>query len=159
MADYLAAVAHWTKPVPNYAVLQGATGGASGVNQAQCRDGTAAQSTCLPLVLLFVVEGDEDHVHVGHSATAFLTVIADPHCSFNDTVVVLVGSDLATAIPFALPTTVFQCLAANRVHNAAHLTGPACHPAVPQVIRTGPHAGGAVDTNKYRVRPVFIPPS
>ena len=78
--------------------------------------------------------------------------------AFNGHVVVLVGSDLATAVPYALPATGFSRLIDNRAHTAAHLTGPLCHGAAPRVVRTGPHAAGTADTDEYRARPVFVVP-
>ena len=51
-------------PVPDYTALQGVIGGAALSNQAVCKDAVTAQLTRSPLVVLFVVQGDEDHVHV-----------------------------------------------------------------------------------------------
>ena len=70
--------------------------------------------------------------------------------------IVLVGSDLATSVPYALPANAFTQMADNQAHTSAHLTGPACHAAHPQVIRTGPHAAGTPNADDYRVRPVFV---
>ena len=91
---HLADPTKWTEFVPSYGVLQAATGGASTASAAECKDAIAAQSTRSPIVLAFVLQGDEDHIHIGHSATAFPRCIADPTCPFNGTMVVLVGADL-----------------------------------------------------------------
>ena len=77
---------------------------------------------------------------------------------FNSNVIVLVGSDLVTAVPYALPASAFQRMASQRAHNSTHLTGATCHAGVPQVLRTGPHGAGTADTDEYRVRAVFVPP-
>ena len=61
-------------------------------------------------------------------------------------------------VPYALPASAFQRLADNRAHTAAHLVGPVCHTAHPQVVRTGPHAPGAANTDEYRVCAVFVAP-
>ena len=156
--DFLADAAQWTVPDPDYAALQAVIGGASTANQTACKDAVIAQSTRSPLVVLFVVEGDEDHIHIGHSASAFPTDLLDPACPFNNNVVVLVGNDLATSVPYVLPVGAFSRMASQRAHNSAHLTGAHCHAAVPQVLRTGPHAAGTADTDDYRVRAVFVPP-
>ena len=86
--DHLADAARWTVPVPDYVALQGVIGGAALSNQTVCKDAVAAQSTHSPLVVLFVVQGDEDHVDIGHSATAFPTDPLDAGCPFNNHVVV-----------------------------------------------------------------------
>ena len=78
--------------------------------------------------------------------------------SFQQPFIVLVGSNLATVVPYALPAAAFSRLNDNRAHTSAHLAGPLCHAAAPRVTRTGPHAAGTADTDDYRVRPVFVIP-
>ena len=68
------------------------------------------------------------------------------------------GSDLATAVPYALPANAFLRLNDNRAHTSAHLAGPNAHAAAPRIIRTGPHAAGTPDTDEFCVRPVFVVP-
>ena len=75
--DHLADPTKWTEFVPSYGVLQAATRGASTASAAECKDAVAAQSTRSPIVLAFVLQGDEDHIHIGHSATAFPRCITD----------------------------------------------------------------------------------
>ena len=87
--DHLADAARWTVPVPDYVALQGVVGGAAPSNQTACKDAVTAQSTRSPLVILFVVQGDEDHIHIGHSATAFPTDLLDPACPFNNHTIVI----------------------------------------------------------------------
>ena len=144
--------------MPDYVALQGVVGGAAPSNQTACKDAVTAQSTRSPLVVLFVVQGDEDHIHIGHSATAFSTDLLDPVCPFNNHVIVLAGSDLATSVPYALPAAAFTRMADNRSHTSAHLAGPHCHAAAPQVIRTGPHGARTADTDDCRMRPIFVVP-
>ena len=156
--DHLADAAQWTVPVLDYVALQGVIGGAAPSNSTVCKDAITAQSTFSPLVVLFVVQGGEDHIHIGHSATAFPTDLLDLACPFNNHLIVLVSSDLTTSVPYALPAAAFTRMADNRAHTSAHLARPHCHAAAPQVIRTRPHAAGTADTDDYHVQPVFVVP-
>ena len=72
--------------------------------------------------------------------------------------IVLVGANLATAIPVALPKTAFRRLTDNAAHSDAHLTGAACHAAVPQLVCTGPQVIGDPDTNHFQAHPVLVLP-
>ena len=64
-----------------------------------------------PIVVAFVVKGDEDHVHVGHSPTMYpanLTSVSP----FDNLVVVLLGNDVNSSTPLALLASSFARLAA-----------------------------------------------
>ena len=71
-----------------------------------------------PVVVAFVVKGDEDHVHVGHSPTM---CPADPTSvsPFDNLVIVLLGNDVDSSTPLALPASAIACVATVRALDVA----------------------------------------
>ena len=97
-----------------------------------------------PVTVAFVVKGDEDHVHVGHSPSMYP---ADPTSvsPFDNLVVVLLGNDINSATPLVLPASSFARPAGVRTLDVATIVGATVHGAAPAVLRSGLH--GARETN------------
>ena len=71
IGPFLGDAANWTQPSPDYAVMQNAVGAASAGIQAVCKADVLGVSTRSPVILAFVIEGDDDNIHIGHSATLY----------------------------------------------------------------------------------------
>ncbi len=141
IGPFLGAAANWTQPTPDYTTMQNAVGAASASTQAVCKADVLGVATRSPIVLAFVIDGDENNIHIGHSATLYPRDPLLAACPYNDRVVVLVGPDLATSVPVVLPDVAFQKLAPTDCNTTAYLTGPHAHGAgPPPILRTGPHA-------------------
>ena len=121
--------------------------------------GLVGLATRTPITVAFVIQGDEDHVYVGHSPSIFPT---DPLSTtpFDGRVVLLVGDDIAAAVPMVLPAEHFGRTDERAVFTHDTIIGPAGHGAVPTVLRSGPHAAGAANTSNLRARRAMVlPPS
>ena len=144
---FLGDAANWTQPIPDYAVMQNALGAASASTQAVCKADVLGVATRSPIVVAFIIKGDDDNIHIGHSASLYPRGPLLPACPFNDRVVVVVGPDLATTVPVVLPDNTFQKRAATACHITAYLIGLHGHSAgLPAILWTGLHVIGDADT-------------
>ena len=66
-SDLVERAHHWEEPSPSYVALTGAVGGGSASNRADTAEAILNLFQRSPMVLAFVVQGDEDCIHVGHS--------------------------------------------------------------------------------------------
>ena len=60
----------WSNPTPDYTALTTALAHGA-ANRQVVRDGTLGLATQTPVTIAFVVQGDDDHVCVGHSPVRF----------------------------------------------------------------------------------------
>ena len=120
--------------------------------------GVVNATTNSPLVVVFTIQGEENYIHVGHSLSVYPQDLGMP-TAFDNKVIALVGNDLASAVPIVFPADSWTRTAAFRASTQAFITGPAMYGAgPPAVLRSGPHAGGAADTDEIRVRRTLILP-
>ena len=146
----------WPNHDPPYADIMAALGsGTASRNEAM--SGVVGLATRTPIVVAFVITGDEDHVYVGHSPMTFPT---DPLATtpFDGRVVVLVGDDVGSAVPMVLPPEHFGRSDERLTLTHDTILGPTGHGAAPPVYRSGPHAGGTANTTNLRARRVLVLP-
>ena len=67
LADYLLPGAHWTAPNPVYNDLMNTVGHGSGSTSAEVSIALCNVATRTPVVVAFVLQGDEDHVQLGYA--------------------------------------------------------------------------------------------
>ena len=103
---------------------------------------------------------DEDVVHVGHTLTRFPADLENA-TTYDNHACVLVGNDLASAIPVVLPVESFQCTDECRCLTSDAIVGVNGHGTVGgPALHSGPHAQGTADTSAIRVRrAMLLPPS
>ena len=104
-----------------------------------------------------MIQGDDDAIYVGFGLSRFP---ADPaHATpFDDHMTLLNGDDINNSVPIVLPDDGFTRTNATRCSTTDVLRGVTMHGAGPPVLRNGPHAGGAADTDQLRVRKVMLMP-
>ena len=157
-SDLTSNAALWPSHDPPYADIMNVLGSGA-TNRADVMSGVVGLATRTPIVMAFVIQGDEDHVYMGHSPMTFPT---DPlnTTPFDGRVVVFVGNDIASAVPMVLPLEHFGRSDERLVLTHDTILGPTGHGAVPPVYRSGPHATGAPNTHNLRARRVLVmPPS
>ena len=156
-SDLVADAGLWDAHRPDYAVLLNAVGGASAADRAACQRSLVNISQRTPAVVAFVIQGDDDAIHVGFGLSLFP---ADPaHATpFDDHMTLLNGDDINNSVPIVLPDDGFTRINATRCSTTAVLRGVTMQGAAPPVLRNGPHAGGAADTDQLRVRKVMLMP-
>ena len=74
ISTLLADAAQWDSHAPAYAPIMALMGHADGATQSSQADPPrliANLSQRSPVTLAFIVKGDEDHVHVGHSPSVY----------------------------------------------------------------------------------------
>ena len=170
VSTYYGDPSHFLVPNPDYATLLagvapagggGAVGGlGSGAttNGPDTARGVVNATTNSPLVVVFTIQGEENYIHVGHSLSVYPQDLGMP-TAFDNKVIALVGNDLASAVPIVFPADSWTRTAAFRASTQAIITGPTMYGAgPPAVLRSGPHAGGAADTDEIRVRRTLILP-
>ena len=157
-SDLVERAHHWEEPSPSYVALTGAVGGGSASNRADTVEAILNLFQRSSMVLAFVVQGDEDCIHVGHSMSKYPASIGSA-TPFDNHHVVLVGNDLTSSVPVVLPFEAFERTPDLRCPTWDLLTGPTMHGANPPVWRSGPHAAGTADVTEYRVRRAMILPA
>ena len=149
---------HWEEPTPSYVVLTGAVGGGSASNRADTAEAILNTSQRSPILIAFVVGGDEDYIHVGHSMSKYPASLG-ANTPFDNHHVVLVGNDLTSAVPVVLPIEAFERTPDTRFPTLEHIAGVNMHAANPPVLRSGPHGPAAANVNEYRVRRAMVLPT
>ena len=149
----------WIEANPSYTEILDVVGAGANNNSNTCKTAILNLAQRSPLTVAFILNGDPDHIHVGHTITAFTN---DPlrACPYDDHVVVFVGDDLASAAPVLLPTDSFARTAADvAAFNTAHMTGVNGHgTAGGAVFRFDHQASGTQNTDDIRARKVMVLP-
>ena len=148
---------HWTRHNPNWSTIwQNSFRPGSGRTRAQCMSDLLGMVNDMPIALAFTIEGDPEHIYVGHSPTQYP---AEPGTAtvFDGGLVVLVGNDIDMATPVVLPDTSFQAINNVTAYNRNYMTGANghTHPTAP-VQRWDHTASGTGDTNDLNIRKVFV---
>ena len=146
----------WPSHDPPYADIMAALGSGT-ASRNEVMSGVVGLATRTPIVLAFVIHGDEDHVYVGHSPMTFPN---DPVSTtpFDGRVVVLVGDDVGSAVPMVLAPEHFGRSDERLTLTHDTILGPTGHGAAPPVYQSGPHAGGTANTNNLRAHRVLVLP-
>jgi hypothetical protein len=143
----------WIDPTPDPIALQTAFGHLAAANRNACRSATLALAQRSPTVLAFMIDGDDDHIYVGHSPTMFQS---DPLrvSPYDGAVLVLLGNDINAATPIALPVEAFQrSPAAFAAYLVTHIRGAEGHThATVPVYRFDTTAPGTANTTDIQVR-------
>ena len=154
-SDLVAAAAKWADPTPSHADLLAAVGAGSAADSTACLRSIINVAARTPTLLCFIIEGDEDHIFVGHSPSIYPADITSP-TAFDNLAVVMIGNDLSTCVPAILPTNAFGRTAEIRATRIDAITGAQGHGATPPVLRSGPHGSTAPDTDSFRARRAFL---
>ena len=128
-------------------------------NRANTQVAIANIAQRTPAVPAFVLDNDQDFIYVGHSPSVYPANPSEP-IPFDNHLVVLVGRTDDLVTPVILPAAAFERTGPIRAGNIAMISGAAGHAAAPPVLRLGPHAGGAADTDELRARrAMLVPPA
>ncbi len=102
----------WDASVPTYTEIIASVGEDSGHNSAAVRASTLAMSARFPLAFVFVIDGDQDFIYVGHSPTVYP---ADVRATspFDDKVTFLIGNQDSDVIPLTVEDSAFSRTAAK----------------------------------------------
>jgi hypothetical protein len=125
---------------------------------ATCKTAILNLAQRSPITVAFVLEGDPEHIQVGHTLSPFSNdpLRASP---YDDHVIVFVGDDLASSTPVLLPNDAFSRTADLTVYNTAHMTGVNGHgTASGAVVRFDHQTSGTQNTDNYRTRRVMVLP-
>jgi hypothetical protein len=157
ISDLFADPSVWPQHNPDYAVLMNTYGHVANTTAPDA--GMALHNTAVhtPTVLSFVLSGDEDHVHVVHSPQYFPGDLSNA-TAVDGCLIVLLGNDPNGLVPLALPGTAFARCANTSALDVPTIVGPTGHAAAPPVLRQGPHAAGAANTQAIRACPVLMLP-
>ena len=106
LSDLVANAGLWEAHRPDYATLLGAVGGAAATDHAACQRSLCNIAQRTPSVLAFVIQGDDDAVHVGIGMSVFP---GDPaHATpYDDHMTLLNGNDINNSVPIVLPDISF----------------------------------------------------
>ena len=77
---------------------------------------------------------------------------------FDNLVIVLLGNDIDSSTPLALPVTSITRLAAVRALDIATIVGATGHGAAPAVLCSGPYGTGDSNVSETRARPICLLP-
>ena len=158
VSAYLAEASHWENHNPDYTPVVDLVGAPSANNHSQVATTILGLAARTPTVLLFQIAGEDDYVYIGHTPTRFPEDPLDNANPFNDKVVVLVGDDLASAVPVVLPVAAFQRTNDTRCRNADVIAGNTMHTAAPPVLRDGPIAATVAEATEIRARRAMVVP-
>ena len=148
----------WTAHRPDYAALLNIVGPAAG---AADRTGAAKalvnQAKRSPVVVALTIHGDDEHIYVAHSPSEYAS---DPlnGTNYDGLVVVLVGNDLQTSYPVAIPAVALTRSVNVRCNTTAVISGNTMHGAAPIVHRSGPHQAGTPNTDSLDARLIMLLP-
>ena len=148
----------WTAHRPDYAALLNIVGPAAG---AADRTGAAKalvnQAKRSPVVVALTIHGDDEHIYVAHSPSEYAS---DPlnGTNYDGLVVVLVGNDLQTSYPVAIPAVALTRSVNVRCNTTAVISGNTMHGAAPIVHRSGPHQAATPDTDTLDARLIMLLP-
>ena len=156
-SDLLVDPDRWDASNPAYDEILAVVGAGAATNSANTARAVVNLSIRSPVAIAFVITGDEDHIHVGHTPTLFPQDITS-NTPYDNNVVVLVGDKVDACVPLVLPDAAFQRTAAFRAFDVATIIGPTGHGAAPAVWRTGPHAPTTADTSEIRARRAMVLP-
>ena len=157
-SDYLRDPAHWDAANPDYTAVNNILGhGATAQPVAML--GLINVSLRSPLAVAFVIEGDEDYIHIGHSPSLYP---AEPGSvtPFDNHVVVLVGDAASSSVPVVLPDVAFGRTNAHRCFDLPTILGPDGHGSGPPPVYHLPLAATAdANASDLQVRRVLTFPS
>jgi hypothetical protein len=144
---------------PAYDDILNVVGPTTKANASSCKAAILNLAQRSPITVAFILEGDPDHVQVGHTLTAFSNdpLRASP---YNNHVIAFVGDNLSSTAPvLLLPNNSFACTADLTVFSTAHMTGVNRH-GTPggAVLRFDYQASGTQNTDDYRTHQVMVLP-
>ena len=152
----------WADFDPDYDAINNAVGGPSvGVTRAEVERGIVALSVNTPIAVAFQITDEPDTIYIGHSPSIYPGNPANTVNALDNRLIVFVGNDFNTAEAYVLPDDCCERLVNTRASTTAVITGNTMFAHAPApVLRNGPHAGGAADTDALTVRRLFVlPPS
>jgi hypothetical protein len=148
----------WIEAAPAYDNILNVVGPATNSNAATCKASILNMAQRSAITVAFILEGDPDHIQVGHTLSAFSNnpLRASP---YNDHVIAFVGGDLAFAAPVLLPNNSFSRTADLTVYNTAHMTGVNGH-GTPggAVVRFDHQASGTQNKDDFHAHRVMVLP-
>lgn len=106
-SDLLSDHNKWDDPMPLYTDIIALMGGAAMTNSTETAQAIINVATCSPIAIAFVIQGNEDHVHIGHTPTLFPQDITNS-IKYDNHVMVMVGDKFDASIPVILPASAFQ---------------------------------------------------
>jgi hypothetical protein len=145
---------HWLEHQPDWTTLQNTFAVGSGQDTNQVRVHLTNLAHRSPVAVCLTIQGNPANIYVCHNPTIFLGNPANV-TPFNNHCVVLLGDDIDNATPMVLPNNCFACRVIRALTHA-HIVGAQGHNAAPPVFRAGPHGAGTANTDKVKVRSMFL---
>ena len=157
-ADLLQPGPHWIDGNPDYAALMAVVGHGAATTAEAAALAFHNLATRSPIVVAFVIEGDEDHVQIAHSPMFYPSDITNAVPSLDGLTVVLSGLEPDDVTPIVLPQAAFARITDRRCHDIPTIIGNAGHAATPAVVRSGPHDAAVATATMARGRNVLLLP-
>ena len=147
----------WDDPNFDYATVAATMDGTTGDTHAQVS--LRMTNLCLrsPTCFAFILLGDEDHIHIGHSLTRFPSQPGADATPYDDRCTLLVGNDLRTCTPMTFENTTFSRTNEVALPSMDTVNGNTMHTAAPQVLREH-FVNGSPGTDQLRARYITILP-
>ena len=152
--------AFWDEPNPDYLTLTNVVSGAATSDHRTTSATILNLAARSPVAVAFTIAADSDRIYIGHTPTVFPADLAYPTV-FDNHFLVLVGDNDDAVTSVAIPTAGFtrttadvRCADMDGIIGANGFTHPTA-----VVLRQGPHAATAADTDMIRARPVALLPS
>ena len=113
---------NWEAADPDYLGLLNVVGGAANTSHSHTALAILNTATRSPVCLAFILADEANTIYIGHSIMKFPGDVLNA-IPYDNHIVVLVGDDLATAVPVVLPNEAFQRTNAINCLTTAEITG------------------------------------
>ena len=124
----------WGNPDANYATLLGVVGGAANSDCVVTKAVIINSAVNTPTGCAFMLDGDLEHIYVGHSPTSYPSDLTAP-TPFDGLVTFLVGNDVRNVTAVVLPNESFTRSGDTNAYEMSYLTGIQGHGAAPPTLR------------------------
>lgn len=151
----------WPNPTFDYAAVLATYGAAAtGLTSASIAAGYVNLAQTSPIAFAFQLHDETSQVYVGYNPT-FYPAVPGSVTPYDTSLILLVGNDLETATPVALPTAAFGRVAGVNAFTTAYMTGANGHTHATAAVVRFPHQAAATgDTEVRNVRGLVpIPPA
>ena len=160
VSAYLADPTHFTDPDPDYAAFQAAFGPGNAADRTVTASAVLGLAARSPVVIAFVLQGDEQCIHICHSLSKYPEDPLDGANPFNNLIVGLVGDDLASSVPIVFPVDAWARTNEIRCFNGDYMIGANGYGHVP--VRDQFAVAGAAEAEAGGIRArtaLVLPPA
>ena len=147
----------WGNPNADYDALLGVVGGAAASDRAVTKAAIINSAVNTPTGCAFMLDGDLEHIYVGHSPTGYPSDPTDA-TPFDGLATFLVGDDIRNVTAVVLPNEAFQRTGDTNVYEMDYITGIQGFGAPAPVFRHAVAPGGHMRAQALRSRPAMLLP-